>query len=219
MFLGGKSSVTKLLQQALGPRVKTYNQDHYYHNEDFKGHVVIPDLKHINWELEKAFNNQKLFDEISETDKSFRGPSKIASPDFLPIVQALQSKPANHFVKDNEVTSETLDLFSKISPHIQLQLVEGITVLESKILSEICDLKVFIKLDHSSCAARRQKRTYDPPDPEGYFEAIVWPAYLDQLKIIQGDPNVHFIEGTKSMEEIFVKTLKLIVDILIKHHQ
>ena len=56
-FLGGKSTLTELLRQTFGNHVKTYNQDDYYFDEDYKGHVFLPELNHINWELESAFNN------------------------------------------------------------------------------------------------------------------------------------------------------------------
>ena len=56
-FSGGKSTLTELLRQTFGNHVKTYNQDDFYFDENYNGHVFLPELNHINWELESAFNN------------------------------------------------------------------------------------------------------------------------------------------------------------------
>ena len=100
-----------------------------------------------------------------------------------------------------------------------LQIVEGITIFNSKQVSDVCDLKIFLTLDHQTCSARRSKRVYDPPDPPGYFEKIVWPSYVDQLKQIKNDPNIYFIDGSQPMPLTYLKCLKLVVKSANKHFQ
>lgn len=56
---GGKTTVSKLLQASF-PWAKIIHQDAYFHPNDAKFHVYIPELNYYNWELETALNFAKM---------------------------------------------------------------------------------------------------------------------------------------------------------------
>ena len=167
--------------------------------------------------------NSRLFENIVESDKKF--DLGVTSAQVIPedcvkaFDQASQSWPPEQFLVDNKkISSKTKELF-KHWPATPIQIVEGITIFNSKQVSDVCDLKIFLTLDHQTCSARRSKRVYDPPDPPGYFEKIVWPSYVDQLKQIKNDPNIHFIDGAQPMPLTFLNSMKLVVKSANKHFQ
>ncbi|XP_076060275.1 nicotinamide riboside kinase 1 [Oratosquilla oratoria] len=94
------------------------------------------------------------------------------------------------------------------SPHKrQILLVEGFTLYEHKELEELCDLKFFFTLNKEDCWERRRYRTYEPPDPEGYFDLCVWPMYEQHFNYVCTQVNgVTFLEGTvdpiKTLESV-----------------
>ena len=214
--------MAELLRQTLGDHVKTFNQDDFYYDENYEGHTLVPELNHtINWDIESAFNNKELLDNIIQADKKFDKQNN--SPAISSTVQALESWSPKHFLLNNkEVSLKTKDLFKTGGfDCLPIQIVEGITIFDSKLLTEVCDLKIFVTLDYQTCVQRRNSRIYPGSwtDPPGYFDKIVWPSYLDQLKTFQTKENIHFIDGCNPQCDSFVKTLKLVVDCINKHFQ
>ncbi|CAI4226707.1 unnamed protein product [Auanema sp. JU1783] len=61
-------------------------------------------------------------------------------------------------------------------------IVEGNMITEIKDVLDLCDRIVFLTLDQKTCRRRRTTRHYDPPDDEGYFDEVVWPAYQRHLQ-------------------------------------
>lgn len=62
------------------------------------------------------------------------------------------------------------------------------------------DSSVFILLKHSPIS----ERTYEPPDPPGYFELCVYPEYLQHMSFVKEHVrDVVYIDGTESPENNF----------------
>ena len=68
---------------------------------------------------------------------------------------------------------------------------------------------MFVTLEEDECRRRRDQRTdYDPADLPGYFDQIVWPAYLSHLKGVRSrtdDPRFTFIDGAEQVDTAFLK--------------
>jgi len=58
-------------------------------------------------------------------------------------------------------------------PNPSLLIIDGFLIFNYPPLAELCDLKYFLTLPYEECLKRRLKRTYDPPDPPGYFIGTV----------------------------------------------
>lgn len=86
-------------------------------------------------------------------------------------------------------------------------ILEGFVLFKCKMISNLCDLKYFVTLTKELCWERRKGRVYEPPDVPGYFERAVWPEYLrhkDEITKNEDLKNtITFVDGTKSIEEIF----------------
>lgn len=209
---GGKSSLAKLLCQLWGPRLaRHFNQDDYYFPDEHPGHTFLPEHNHINWELESAFDNAKLAKEVQSNTSSVHpsySPAALSS-----LVQQLECQAAESFLQEQQLSSSCRQLFEgTLLPPITV--VEGIHVLTNKELGQLCDLRLFVTLDQATCAQRRQLRCYDPPDPPGYFEAVVWPSYTVQLEQLrQSNEKVQFLDGAKPLSENFVALLKLVLSV------
>ena len=70
---------------------------------------------------------------------------------------------------------------------------------------------IFQALNRETCHERRQRRTYDPPDPPGYFERVVWPYYLQNLAEIKRkahhEEEITYLAGEGTLEDNFLKVM------------
>lgn len=212
---GGKSTLAKLLCQLWGPALaRHFNQDDYYFPDEHPGHTFLPELNHINWELESAFDNAKLAKEVQNSTFSDSSRPLFSSSCFSSLVQQLECQAAESFLQQGEQLSSSCRQLVEGTLLPPITVLEGIQVLNSPRLSQLCDLKVFVTLDHQTCAQRRQLRSYDPPDPPGYFEAVVWPSYTVQLtQLKQSSDSIEFLDGAKPLSENFVTLLKLVLSL------
>jgi len=96
-------------------------------------------------------------------------------------------------------------------------IVEGIIIFKRRDLVNLCDKKYFLTLPKDLCWERRQLRTYLPPEPAGYFEAICWPEYLRHREELQQLDDIEYVDGMKSEEELYSKIHGDIVNALALH--
>lgn len=82
-------------------------------------------------------------------------------------------------------------------------IIEGIIIFKYRRIVELCDVKFFLTLPKAMCGERRRLRDYLPPEPEGYFEAICWPEYLNHKEELEQLTDIVYVDGTKSQEELF----------------
>lgn len=86
-------------------------------------------------------------------------------------------------------------------------LVEGIMIFNNRDMLACFDHKYFITLSKNECWDRRRQRVYEPPEPEGYFDKIVWPYYLKFKAEISNLSDIVFMDGMKSIEQLFGQLL------------
>ena len=82
-------------------------------------------------------------------------------------------------------------------------LVEGILVLNHPPLESLFDLKYYFIVTKEQCEQRRNLRHYEPPDPEGYFEDIVWPQHLEYKQELLGRHDIKFVPGNTDLDPIY----------------
>ena len=114
------------------------------------------------------------------------GVSATSNEHIESVIQTLETREAAESLLNaqGELSPSCQKLFERLELG-QLLVVEGIHVLSNNQLFDLCDLKVYVALDHHTCSLRRKLRTYDPPDPPEYFEKIVWPAYEEQYRVLK----------------------------------
>ena len=92
-----------------------------------------------------------------------------------------------------------------------LILVEGFLLFN--IPSESAyDLSYFFDLPYDECCRRRLERVYEPPDPEGYFQGHVWPAYLKAKNDALEQMRTASFTLVDTTEESFETIEKKIID-------
>jgi len=84
-----------------------------------------------------------------------------------------------------------------------LLFIDGFLIFNYLPLAQLCDLKYFLTLPYEECWTRRQKRTYDPPDPPGYFQNCAWPMYQNNFQqMVQSYlTGIIFLDGTVPLNE------------------
>ena len=78
-------------------------------------------------------------------------------------------------------------------------------------ISQMLHKRFFITLPKEVCRLRRATRTYDPPDPPGYFEATIWPMYLHNKRVMErmhAPGDIIYLDGTRSLEQLFQQISK-----------
>ena len=112
-----------------------------------------------------------------------------------------------------ELSPSCQKLFERLELAQFILVVEGINVLSNNQLFDLCDLKVYVTLDHHTCWQRRKLRSYEVQKPApGYFEKIVWPTYEEQYQTLsEPNLNIHFLDGRKPMCENFSQLLQLVL--------
>lgn len=85
-----------------------------------------------------------------------------------------------------------------------LLILDGFLILNNPDIVELCGLKFYVTLDKETCWLRRSVRTYDPPDPAGYFESCVWPSYLEHFEQVQRNVrDVVYLSGSETVDSLF----------------
>ena len=90
--------------------------------------------------------------------------------------------------------------------------LDGILLFNHEGIYDACDLRFFLTLNKETCHERRQLRRYDPPDPPGYFDRVVWPYYIKNLAEIHYKRKAHeeeitYLVGEGTLEDNFLKVM------------
>lgn len=65
---GGKTTIAQMLQNAF-PSSIMFKQDDYFHDENSKHHIIIPELNHANWECLNSVNFEALVQDVTSLVK------------------------------------------------------------------------------------------------------------------------------------------------------
>eukprot|EP00088_Acartia_fossae_P004678 TRINITY_DN12015_c0_g1_i1.p1 TRINITY_DN12015_c0_g1~~TRINITY_DN12015_c0_g1_i1.p1 ORF type:complete len:211 (+),score=17.98 TRINITY_DN12015_c0_g1_i1:311-943(+) len=187
----GKTTICNILRRIF-VNSRVFNQDDYYWPEDSKNHIR-DENSIINWEVMSSFNMNSMYTDIHNEIKKYADNQK----------KSVTSRGKLWKPEDVFVNTDSYD--TKLDPadfeHVRLIIVEGILVLNDTRISDLCDKRYFLELDYETCWHRRQSRTYDPEDQEGYFKKYAWPYYLANLKEFEGTGRqATFLNGAHSIQ-------------------
>ena len=201
----GKTTLANALHKVI-PNSIALNQDQYYWDDDSENHILAEGIKHINWELVSAFDNERLVTEIKSlaskseplTNTKFDIDRNLQRFETL-VEEARNSKHHSLFSHDVVEGDQIVDDMQKLfSAFPRIIILDGILIFNYPELLNICDSKFFFTLDYKTCLERRTLRSYDPPDVPGYFEKIVYPFYvknLEDMKSLDSEKTISFLDG------------------------
>ncbi|GAB6032427.1 ribosylnicotinamide kinase [Chamberlinius hualienensis] len=81
-------------------------------------------------------------------------------------------------------------------------IIEGFLIMNYKPLTDIMNLKFYLTLTKEECRNRRIKRTYDPPDPDNYFDLCVWPMHEKHYAEVLSQKEIIFLNGNQAQDGI-----------------
>lgn len=188
----GKTTLAGNLNRIFRGSVLLHQDDFFLDVKD-DHHTRVPELNHINFEILSSLDGDGFMEKIRSV---LDGP---VLPGFT------STELAAAFPNSIPPT------FDK--PSIpNLLILDGFLLLNEQQVADLCDVKLFVTLDEGSCWARRSVRTYDPPDPAGYFQLCVWPHYLRHLEEVRNVvPNVVYLDGTQTTDELLNHALGCIL--------
>lgn len=97
---------------------------------------------------------------------------------------------------------------------LNVLVIEGFLIFNCKDIRDMCQIKFDMRLTYDECFKRRQNREYNPPNPTGYFEKILWPFYLKHLDEYKDIKDLHIMNGEISECVCLSKALEQIVNYL-----
>ena len=96
-------------------------------------------------------------------------------------------------------------------------ILDGITLLGHEGVRSACHLRYFLTLEKDECLKRRVDRAYDPPDPPGYFDKVVWPEYERHKEcVFEAGQKVTRLDGSRPLLHGMKDIVKDIVNKLVK---
>uniref|UniRef100_A0A0K8TE61 Nicotinamide riboside kinase 1 n=1 Tax=Lygus hesperus TaxID=30085 RepID=A0A0K8TE61_LYGHE len=96
-------------------------------------------------------------------------------------------------------------------PELRLLILDGFLLFADPRTASACHLKIYLELDYETCRARRNQRTYDPPDVPGYFDQVVWPeAESAKNYMLSKNSDIVVLDG-KLPEHVILDILKKII--------
>lgn len=97
---------------------------------------------------------------------------------------------------------------------VNVLVIEGFLIFNCKDIRDLCQIKFDMQLSYDECFKRRQNRIYNPPNPTGYFEKVLWPFYLKHLDEYKDIKDLKVMDGVLSENICLSKALEQIVNYL-----
>lgn len=60
---------------------------------------------------------------------------------------------------------------------VNILIIEGFLIFNHPKVLSLCDVRIQVQITQAVCRERRKLRSYNPPNPNGYFEAFIWPFH------------------------------------------
>ena len=111
------------------------------------------------------------------------------------LLNAVKFFENDSFVTTHQPSQSKVDYLVERFSHIHLVLMEGHILFNHPPFYNLCNLRYFLTLDEKECRHRRRFRNYDPPNPPGFFDKVVWPAYLERLNDVKSLPRIQYYDA------------------------
>ncbi|XP_055845380.1 nicotinamide riboside kinase 1 [Episyrphus balteatus] len=171
--------------------VQLISQDDYFLPVDDLRHKWVEKLNAINFEVLTSLDMKQMLSDITWTMKgrylAVDNSSTTTPPDYLAEITTFQN-----------------------ATKLNILIIEGFLIFNQPELLQICQLKFHFHLPYEKCFARRELRTYDPPDVTGYFEMCVWPFYEKNFAEFRERKDLIILNGEMCKDKIFKYVLQRI---------
>lgn len=173
--------------------VQLISQDDYFLPVDDLRHKWVEKLNAINFEVITSLDMKQMLSDITWTMKGRylamdnNNPNSTTPPDYLTEITTFQN-----------------------ATKLNILIIEGFLIFNQPELLQLCQLKFHFHLPYEKCFARRELRTYDPPDVTGYFEMCVWPYYEKNFAEFRERKDLIILNGEMCKEKIFKYVLQRI---------
>ncbi|XP_018615609.1 nicotinamide riboside kinase 1 isoform X2 [Scleropages formosus] len=173
---GGKSTLARSLHEHI---VNSYiiAQDTFFKDDSL---VAVDSRGFKQYDVLDALNMDKMMSEV----------------------QTWQKDPVSFLASHGQRTQSSR--VSETPEDMYVLIIEGFLIYNYRPFNEIIDKKYFLHIPYDICKARRCSRTYNPPDPSGYFDGHVWPMYLKNRKEMEDTvSDLVFLDGIQTRDQLF----------------
>ena len=158
---------------------EVFNCDKYFLPEDSPKHTPLPQFNgHANWDILSAIDMESLREDVE------------------------------HWIHRHSSSKLNNNNNGNSAAVVPVLFVEGILVLNHPPLERLFDFKYYFTVTKEQCEARRNLRHYEPPDPVGYFDGVVWPEHLKYKEELIGRQDITFISGDHDLDYVFGEILQ-----------
>lgn len=97
---------------------------------------------------------------------------------------------------------------------LNILVIDGFLIFNCIEIRDKCQIKFSMQISYEECFNRRKKRTYNPPNPAGYFEKIIWPFYVKHWNEYKNIEDMQVLDGKLSEDVCLTKALQYIINYL-----
>lgn len=184
--------------------VQLISQDDYFLPVDDLRHKWVEKLNAINFEVLTSLNMKQMLSDITWTMKGRYLAMDNNSTTTTPTPTTASTTPPDY------LSEMTTFQNAQSTTKLNILIIEGFLIFNQPELLQICQLKFHFHLPYEKCFARRELRTYDPPDVTGYFEMCVWPFYEKNFAEFRERKDLIILNGEMCKEKIFKYVLQRI---------
>ncbi|KAF2433100.1 P-loop containing nucleoside triphosphate hydrolase protein [Tothia fuscella] len=193
----GKTTLARLLRDALSPRLFILHEDDFYKTDADIPVVTVADGRKLqDWDCLESVDVDALEDMLNYIKEHGQ------------VRDEFQSKEDTNAVGEVDMDKAVIQRWRMIFEHllnkgagstIRIGIVDGFLLYSEDVKSirEKFDIKLLLKADYATVKARRERRkgyvTLEGfwEDPGGYVDLVVWPNYVKDHSFLfeQGDVN------------------------------
>jgi nicotinamide/nicotinate riboside kinase len=191
----GKTTLARLLRDALAPHAFILHEDDFYKTDAEIPVVTVADGRQLqDWDCLGSVEVDQLSDMLKYIQEHGR------------VQETFQSKEDTNAVGEVKVDAEVIqrwrDTFKNIlheGGDVRIAIVDGFLLYSEDVkqIRDLFDVKILLKADYTTVKTRRERRkgyvTLEGfwEDPEGYVDLIVWPNYVKDHSFLfrHGDVN------------------------------
>jgi nicotinamide/nicotinate riboside kinase len=210
----GKTTLARLLRNALEPHAIILHEDDFYKTDAEIPVVKVADGRELqDWDCLDSVDVEGLQSMLACIKKNGR------------VKDGFESKEDKNAVGDVKIDDEVVERWratfsttlgkKKHEDSLSIAIIDGFLLYSEAVkeIRDIFDVKILLKADYATVKMRRERRkgyvTLEGfwEDPEGYVDLIVWPNYVKDHRFLFQSGNVEGLVDQALVESLGISVM------------